>query len=255
MANIIDFRKYQETNSEELDYILSMPDDLFRTIFPTVKEETIKAFKGELSSNLESSHLDEDTRNALENEMNKAMEMINSPEAKEELSKEKLEYLELLIECTKSVLNNIPLRETVKIKIELCDENAKIPTYSNPTDAGCDVYAKEDQVIEAKQTVLVKTGLKVAIPCGWMLSVRPRSGMSLKTGLRVANAPGTIDSGYRDEVGIIIHNTSESSYTIHQGDRIAQLVIEPAPMIHFEQVESVSEIGENRGGGFGHTGD
>ena len=253
MADIINFNKNQQNTMEELDYIISMPDEMFNTVFPMIKEETIKAFK-EQYNDYQNIKLDEETRASFENEIGKIVELLNSEEAKKELSKQKIEYLKLLMECSKSVLDNIPIREQVKVYFELCNPNAKEPTYANPDDAGCDVYAIKDEVIASGETKIISTGIKVAIPSGWMISVRPRSGMSAKTGIRVANAPGTIDSGYRNEVGIILHNTGKEDYEIHTGDRIAQFVIEPAPMIKFEKVDSVEEIGQNRGGGFGHTG-
>ena len=105
-----------------------------------------------------------------------------------------------------------------------------------------------------KVRVIVPTGLKVAVPEGWMLLVFPRSGLSAKTGLRLANSPGLIDAGYRDEVGIILHNTAAEDYPIAVGARIAQFVLVPRTEICFAPVDAVAEIGDDRGGGFGHTG-
>jgi dUTP pyrophosphatase len=87
-----------------------------------------------------------------------------------------------------------------------------------------------------------------------MLLVFPRSGISVKTGLRIANSPGLIDAGYRDEVGIILHNTNTEDVTLPAGTRIAQFVLMQKTEILFEQVNSVADIGEDRGGGFGSTG-
>jgi dUTP pyrophosphatase len=147
-------------------------------------------------------------------------------------------------------------RETVKIYLELCHAEAKMPCYAKWGDAGMDIYAVEDRLIKPGQTVVVKTGLKVALPLGYELQIRPRSGLSLKTPLRVANSPGTIDAGYRDEVGIIMHNISlEKECQIKKGERIAQLVLQKVPQIQWVPVKSVREIGEDRGGGFGSTGE
>ena len=142
----------------------------------------------------------------------------------------------------------------VSIAIELIHPDAQMPRYANPTDGGMDVICPETVVIPAGKTVRVPTGLKVAVPEGWMLLVFPRSGMSLKTGLRVANSPGLIDAGYRDEVGILLHNTAGEDYTIEAGSRIAQFVLVRRTEIRFEVVESVKEIGMYRGGGFGSSG-
>lgn len=146
-------------------------------------------------------------------------------------------------------------REMVEVYLEVCHPEAKVPCYARPQDAGMDLYAVEDTLIKPGQTVIVRTGLKLAIPPGYEIQIRPRSGMSLKTPLRVANSPGTIDAGYRDEVGIIMHNTSqEEEYLIKKGDRVAQLVLQRVPGIQWVSVANVLEIGENRSGGFGSSG-
>ncbi|MBR2724705.1 MAG: dUTP diphosphatase [Ruminococcus sp.] len=147
------------------------------------------------------------------------------------------------------------MRENVEVFVELCREDVQIPQYAREGDAGMDIRAAETVVIAPKKTVLIPTGLKVATPDGYEIQVRPRSGLSLKTPLRVANSPGTIDAGYRDEVCIIMQNTSDDSeFTIEKGDRVAQFVLQRVPRICFTPVESVKDIGENRGGGFGSTG-
>ena len=95
----------------------------------------------------------------------------------------------------------------------------------------------------------------MAIPDGFELQVRPRSGLSLKTPLRVPNSPGTIDSGYRDEICVIVWNSSDSEeLVVNQGDRIAQFVLSRVPMAVFTEVKSAAEIGIDRGGGFGSSG-
>ena len=169
------------------------------------------------------------------------------------------------------------MSENVEVFVEICREGAVIPKYAKPWDAGMDICAAEDVIIRPGETVIVPTGLKMAIPEGYEIQVRPRSGISLNTPLRITNSPGTIDSGYRDEIGIIITNTSPASdggeissgqneftidskgnkqgvYKIRKGDRIAQIVLQRVPRIQFKVVDSVKEIGNNRGGGFGSTG-
>ncbi|MBE7064968.1 MAG: dUTP diphosphatase [Ruminococcaceae bacterium] len=146
-------------------------------------------------------------------------------------------------------------QEKVKVAIEICREGVSLPFYAKPGDAGMDVRAAIDITLAPGETKIIPTGLKVAIPVGYEIQVRPRSGMSFKTPIRVANAPGTIDAGYRDEVGIILTNTSATeSFAIAKDDRVAQFVLQKVPMMEFEVVDDVSAIGENRGGGFGHTG-
>jgi dUTP pyrophosphatase len=149
-----------------------------------------------------------------------------------------------------------------------------MPEYAHLTDSGMDVFALEDITIAPGETKLVPTGIKVAIPAGYELQVRPKSGRCLKTKLRVANTPGTIDAGYRDEIGVIIDNIEPfikyadidengrlynvefgSSYTIGKGEKFAQLVLCEVPKAIFYQVEHVSDItNDGRSGGFGSTG-
>ena len=170
-------------------------------------------------------------------------------------------------------------KRIIQIPTELIHEDAKIPTYAHAGDAGCDVYAVEDCVINPGETKIIPTGLKMAIPEGYELQVRPRSGMSAKTKMRVANAPGTIDSCYRGEIGIIIENIEPnfkdidytfnedgsikinsivhgSAFHVTKGDRIAQLVLSEVPKAAFYIIEDIDEYSEFsfRGvNGFGST--
>lgn len=144
--------------------------------------------------------------------------------------------------------------DQVLIPIEICRDGAVLPVYSHPHDGGMDITAPIDVLIPAGATRIIPCGIKVAVPEGWMLLVFPRSGLSAKSGLRIANSPGLIDAGYRDEVGVIIHNTGSEDYAVSAGARIAQLVLLPRFAVNFQPVAAVAEIGDNRGGGFGHSG-
>ena len=173
--------------------------------------------------------------------------------------------------CYNAIIDSFDVdKRAIQIPIEICNPEAKIPTYAHKGDAGMDVYSTIDVTIAPGETKLIPLGFKVAIPEGYELQVRPRSGFSLRTHLRVANAPGTIDSGYRDEVCIILHNCAPTiqdfgdgraetclygpSYTISKGDRIAQLVLQAVPTALFIKTSDISKIGEDRNGGFGSTG-
>lgn len=141
------------------------------------------------------------------------------------------------------------------VYFELVHPNAKIPTYAHDTDAGADVYAPEDVVIAPNaRGQMVDAGFKMALAPGWLMDVRPRSGLSHKTTMRISNTPGTIDAGFRGNVGILIDNLSDEAIVIHAGDRIAQFVLHPVYRFKGVTVEDVTKIGENRGGGFGSTG-
>ncbi len=142
----------------------------------------------------------------------------------------------------------------INVHIELCRAGAVIPKYANQHDGGMDITLPDEITIPAGKTIIAPTGLKVALPEGWMLLVFPRSGISVKTGLRIANSPGLIDAGYRDEIGIVLHNINNEETTLPAGTRIAQFVLIQKTSIIFDEVSSVAEIGEDRGGGFGSTG-
>lgn len=131
-----------------------------------------------------------------------------------------------------------------------------LPEYAKIGDAGMDIRASETVCVYPGETKIIKTGLYVAIPLGYELQVRPRSGMSAKTNIRVANAPGTIDSNYRGEIGVIVDNIGNDEYYVNAGDRIAQLVLSKVPAIRWSPVENIEALGDtNRGaGGFGSTG-
>ena len=163
--------------------------------------------------------------------------------------------------------------DNVELLIEKCREEAVIPSYAHDGDAGMDLYSCADLVVEPGKTVLVPVGIKLAIPYGYEVQIRPRSGISLKTMLRIPNTPGTIDCGYRDEVNVIIHNASNpvlctqdepynldvkgaphGAYHIRKGDRIAQMVLSKVTYADFKVVSDVSEYGSDRGGGFGSSG-
>ena len=138
---------------------------------------------------------------------------------------------------------------------ELVHPNARIPAYAHDTDAGADVYAPEDVVIApGARGQKIDTGFKMALAPGWYMAVCPRSGLSYKTTMRIANTPGTVDCDYRDNVGILIDNLSDETILIHAGDRIAQFILHPVHRFKGVTVEDVTKIGENRGGGFGSTG-
>lgn len=139
------------------------------------------------------------------------------------------------------------------MKIKKLSDTATIPKYQTSGAAGFDFHASERVVIMPGETVLVGTGLSFEIPLGYELQVRPRSGMSVKTKLRVSNSPGTIDSDYRGEVKIIIDNIGHSPYTVEIGDRIAQGVVSEFSRFEFEEVTDLTET-ERGAGGFGSSG-
>jgi dUTP pyrophosphatase len=130
-----------------------------------------------------------------------------------------------------------------------------LPSPASPGSAGFDLRAAVDGevVIRPGERLLVPTGLVLEIPPGWEGQVRPRSGLALRHGIAIVNAPGTIDSDYRGEVGVILINLGETPFPVKRGDRIAQLVLSPVQRVEWEEAEELEESGRGDGG-FGSTG-
>lgn len=130
-----------------------------------------------------------------------------------------------------------------------------MPTYATPQSAGMDLRAnlEEPVVLHPMERRLIPTGLHIALPEGYEAQVRPRSGLALKHGLTVLNAPGTIDADYRGEIGVVLINLSQEDFTINDGERIAQLVVARYEQVEFSLVETLDET-ERGEGGYGHTG-
>ena len=132
-------------------------------------------------------------------------------------------------------------------------EDAFLPTYAQPGDAGADLRSRIAAVVPARGRVLVPTGVSVALPDGYVGLVHPRSGLAHKSGITVLNTPGTIDAGYRGEIAVNLYNSTDNDFQIEIGDRIAQLVIQEVSRAQFLRVERLPE--SDRGeGGHGSTG-
>lgn len=193
------------------------------------------------------------------------------------LTQLKKDFLKKIVSITINTLQNLANQQIkfIQIPCEL-EGGVQLPTYAREGDAGLDIFAREEITINPGETKIISTGIKVAIPDGYALLIQPRSGMSVNTKLRVANTPGLIDSGYRDDIGVIIENIEPpfkdieydfddngeihiksilhgTPYTIVEGQKFAQMRLVQVPKVSFMQVQNVGEIGEDRGGGFGST--
>lgn len=142
----------------------------------------------------------------------------------------------------------------LELTVVRLDPDLPLPAYAKPGDAGIDLHARIDAHLPAGGgRALVPTGLAIAIPEGHGGFVVPRSGLAVRHGISIVNAPGLIDAGYRDEVQVILVNTDPAiPYDVHRGDRIAQLVVLRVEPISWREVDALD--GAGRGGGFGHTG-
>lgn len=138
-------------------------------------------------------------------------------------------------------------------EVRITGDPELIPTYANEGDAGCDLRAAHGVKLYPGNRALVKTGIFLALPKDIVALVHPRSGLALRDGLTVLNTPGTIDSGYRGEVGVILYNAGDIPYEVRRGDRIAQLVFQKFEVPTFIYVDSLDET-ERGTGGFGSSG-
>jgi dUTP pyrophosphatase len=144
--------------------------------------------------------------------------------------------------------------DEVKIPVRRLDPGLMLPDYAHQGDAGADLRASEEVELPPLGRAIVPTGLAVAIPEGYAGFVHPRSGLASRHGVTVANAPGTIDAGYRGEVRVVLVNLDPAAaYTVHRGDRIAQLVVQQVAAAQFLPVGELPETGRSEGG-FGSTG-
>lgn len=263
---------------EELAAMLALPDDQFELLSTYFLDELERSMN---SSNERLMLINLMTANGLNtNELATAYSsMVDEiDKALVDVPEKKRDFLKAMMAIVINAMNDSEGASKRIIQIPITVENdGIIPTYARNGDAGMDVYSTIDVDVAPGQTVLIPTGLKMAIPYGYEIQVRNKSGIALKTKLRVANTPGTIDAGYRDEIGIIIENIESpiadieyefnedgqpiiksilygKSYHIDKGQKIAQLVLSEVPSAAFYEVNDLNEFGESRGGGFGSTG-
>ncbi|MCH5222212.1 MAG: dUTP diphosphatase [Muribaculaceae bacterium] len=130
-----------------------------------------------------------------------------------------------------------------------------LPSYATPQAAGMDLRAAVDApvVIQPGERTLIPTGLKVELPAGYEMQLRPRSGLAIRSGITLLNSPGTIDADYRGEIGVILINHSDEPFTVERGDRICQMVVARYEHVEWEQCSDLNDS-ERGAGGFGHSG-
>ena len=250
VKNLISQNTQKTMVSDQFIEIMEMPDEKFDII------------ANKFITQINAVYDKAETRNEIINQMKMAppIELENEKKGTEQLLKDIQEdntlsenkkkvlitMLNRSIEIIESIVN-IP-REMVDIKIKKLHEDAIIPTYAHTSDAGADIYAIEDTDIPPHKTVIVKTGIAVKMPDNYEIQIRPRSGLSSKTNLRIANAPATIDSGYIGEIGVIMDNIGNLTAHIKKGDRIAQLVPMPVPMINWIEVNDLEDTDRGTNG-------
>ena len=278
IMNLLDTAKMDEEGLSTIAAVLAMPEKEFAMFSEVFLGELEKAMSNSNEALLMAQALNMSGGNI--DDLNASFqELLVEIDKVEEFSENKKDFLRRFFMI---IINAIAetqgvAKKIIEIPIQLM-EDAKLPVYARMGDAGLDIYSTEDIEVLPGETKLIHTGVKVAIPRGYELQVRPKSGISLKTKLRVANTPGTIDSGYRDEVCVIIENIEPpikditydfdengkimitsilhgTPYTIEKGQKIAQLVLNEVVVANFNEVGDIGKVeGEDRGGGFGSTG-
>lgn len=253
--------EFKGTIDEGMLELFEKPDEEFAPLAPFIKAKIKQGVESKEYQDQLLLLMDMYDAGTVEEEVYVLDNFINELKADNDLSPEKKDVLVCLFECQKEAYQKLKEcgRPKIRVKVTKLSDKAILPTYAHPTDAGCDIYAAETITFKPGETKIVKTDLAVAIPPGYEIQIRPRSGMSYKTPMRIPNSPGTIDCEYRGNVGVIMQNTDHSPsdpYTIHEGDKIAQMVLNEVPMIDWNEVETVDDLGATqRGkGGFGSTG-
>ncbi len=269
-----------EESTEFFATLISLPDEEFIKVAPVLADSYNRSLNDTNSlmiisqaMNLSGAKL-EDMQEMIE-ELNKQIDGFDE----EELSKPKKDFLKSMANSLFTAFSSVEgiAKRFVKIPIELCHEDAHIPQYAHPTDAGADIYAIEDVNIAPGETKIVPLGFKLSLPQGYAVLIHPRSGLSSKTKMRIANSIGLCDSDYKDEYGVILENieprikdldvefdeeTQEykiksilygSTVHITKGERIGQLRLVEVPKMMFYEVDDIKLMGEDRGGGFGST--
>ena len=278
--NIKNINENQQSAIDTFAQILALPDEEFKT-FSQLFLDTLEK---ELTDPKNISTMQIIFKNSgidVENFVDSADDLCESLKEKygKDLGEDRIDFLVKMVILFKNAVraNGNLGKKIVTIQVEKCSEDTKIPTYARVGDAGMDIYSTEEVTLAPGEKKLIGTGIKVAIPEGYEIEVVPKSGIALRTGLKVSNSPGTIDSGYRDEIKVIVENSESSikdieytfndngnpviksilhgkSYTIEKGQKIAQIILKEVPMINFQEVKNISEISGDRGGGFGSTG-
>ena len=280
-----DLKKLVEENPDFLDMIggadvigtlFTMEDEQFDLLQDSLNQAFTETFNSKEFHEFMTTIMLEGglTIDSVEEDIEKLYYIVDSID---ELSEIKKSFLHrIFIQMGDIIKSQLTSTEIISIPYTKTEETIE-PSYARIGDAGMDIYANDEYTIDPGKTIIIPTGIKVAIPEGYALLIQPRSGLSAKTKLRIANTPGLIDSGYRDEIGVIVENIEPpfkdidyefdnngeihiksilhgNAYTISKGDRIAQMRLVKVPQAHLIEVPSVENIGVNRQGGFGHTG-
>ena len=282
LGNIFDTTEEDVDGLQIIGAVLALPDKEFETFKPILLDSLEKTFN-EPEAQFAFVHMMntngvtiEDFEGNIDNFI-QAISELSAPE-EIELSESKKDFLKEIYITFVNSLNNAKgvAHRVIQIPIELCRENAKLPTYATDGSAAMDIYSPEEYTIKPGETIAIPIGIKVNIPRGYALLIQPRSGMSLRSKIRIPNSPGLIDSDYHEEIKVIIENTDEpikdvdlspnfendhdtvklygSSYTIGKGERFAQMRLIEVPIVNWLEVKTIGDFQTDHGAGFGSTG-
>ena len=268
----------EATGLDILAVLLAMPDEDFEIIRPLFQEEMVKAYD-DPQNQMAMVKMFAQSGISIDDIVNRSDEVIdelfNSGEV--ELSQPKKDFIKFLFASAANSISSSTINpaHVVEIPVVLCRENAKLPTYETNGAGAMDIYSPEEYTIECGETVIIPIGIKVAIPHGYGLLIQPRSGLSSRIKLRVANTPGLIDEDFHKEIGVIVENIDQrvkdvdidpvsdhidlvklhgSPITIGKGERFAQMRLVEIPRVRWRQIEDLGDFKDDHGAGFGSTG-
>lgn len=256
--------------------LLSMDDAQFELVSPGILDSFLRSLNT-TNARLMLAQSINATGSTAESVQNEFLQLVNEVDTITDLTAPKRDFLKKLLRGINTAISETEgiAKRYIQIPFVKCHPDAKMPEYAHPDDSGMDVYAVDDYVIHPGETKLIPTGIKMAVPNGYEIQIRPKSGRALKTKMRIANSIGTVDAGFRGELQVIIENIEPpikditydfddngrpiitsilrgSDITIGKGEKFAQLVLMEVPKAVLFQVENLDDT-ERGNGGFGST--
>lgn len=256
--------------------LLSMDDAQFELVSPSILDSFLRSLNT-TNARLMLAQSINATGSTAESVQDEFLQLVNEIDIITDLTAPKRDFLKKLLRGINTAISETEgiAKRYIQIPFVKCHPDAKMPEYAHPDDSGMDVYAVDDYVIHPGETKLIPTGIKVAVPNGYEIQIRPKSGRALKTKMRIANSIGTVDAGFRGELQVIIENIEPpikditydfdnngrpiitsilrgSDMTIEKGEKFAQLVLMEVPKAVLFQVENLDDT-ERGNGGFGST--
>lgn len=268
----------KEDTLEAIGGLLDLPEDKFTLLAPGVLDSYLRSLNN-ANTRLFLAQAINANGATVEDMVQNFVQLGQKIDTLKGFSAQKKDFLKQLANGLANCISETQgiAKKYIQIPYEKCREGARMPEYAHIDDSGMDLYALQDYTIHPGETKLIPTGLKFAIPNGYELQIRPKSGRCLKTKLRVANTPATIDAGFRGEVCVIVENVEApiqdityefdndghpvitsilhgADHYIHKGEKFAQLVLAEVPKANFYLVDKVMKDTERADGGFGSTG-